>query len=208
MSNPISRRVVFAGASGLVLAGCADVVGPPPAPKLYVLTPPLPGPLAGSKVPWALSIEIPAASAGLDSDRIALTRPPSGLDYYADAAWADHLPALAATALVEAFEGSTRIAAVARESDGARADYVLNSDLREFSCRYDAGEGAPLAVVRLGVRLVDARSRKIAGTAVFAKDVRASANSVPAAVAALTVAFGAVLAELVPWVLDHPAPPT
>lgn len=207
MSNPISRRVVFAGASGLVLAGCADVVGPPPAPKLYVLTPPLPGPLPGPKVPWALSIEIPAASAGLDSDRIALKRPPSGLDYYADAAWADHLPALAAMALVEAFEGSTRIAAVARESDGARADYVLNSDLREFSCRYDAGEGAPLAVVRLGVRLVDSRSRKIAGTAVFAKDVRASANSVPAAVAALTAAFGAVLAELVPWVLDHPVPP-
>jgi cholesterol transport system auxiliary component len=206
MTAILTRRVLFAGASGLILAGCADVVGPPAAPKLYTLNPPLSGPLAGPKVGWALSIQTPDASAGLDSERIAITRPPSGLDYYADAAWADHLPALVGSALLEAFERSGRIGAVARDSDAARADYVLSTDLRDFSCRYDAGEGAPLAVVRLGARVVDAKSRKIAGSAVFAKEVRASANSVPAGVAALSEAYGGVLAELVPWVLDRGMP--
>lgn len=202
----VSRRVLIAGGSALVVAGCSDIVGPLPAPKLYTLTPLLPGQLTGAKVAWALVVQLPAASAGLDSERIAITRPPSGLDYYADSAWADRLPVLAEAALVEAFEGSGRIAAVARDSDGARADYFLTTDLRDFACRFDAGEGAPLAVVRLGVRVVDARSRKIAGTAVFAKEVRAAANSVPAGVAALTEAYGAVLAELVPWVLDRGMP--
>ena len=206
MSISFSRRVLFAGASGLILAGCSDLVGPLAAPKLYVLTPPLPGPLPGPKVEWALSIAMPEATAGLDAERIMISRPPSGLDYYADAAWADRLPVLAQAALVEAFESSGRIAAVARDSDGARADYILATDLREFAARYDAGEGAPLAAVRLGVRVVDARNRKISGTAVFGKEVRAAANSVAAAVEALTAAYGEVLAEVMPWVLDRSAP--
>lgn len=202
----LSRRVLFASASALIVAGCADVVGPPPAPKLFTLAPPLPGALPGAKVGWTLVIQAPEAGAGFDSERIAITRPPSGLDYYADAAWADRLPVLAEAALVEAFEGSTRIAAVARDSDGARADYFLITDVRDFDCRYDAGEGAPLAVVKLGARVVNARTRTIAGTAVFTKEVRASANAVPAGVAALSSAYGAVLADLVPWVLDRAAP--
>jgi ABC-type uncharacterized transport system, auxiliary component len=206
MTTTLTRRVLFAGASGLILAGCADVVGPPAAPKLYTLNPQFAAPQGGAKVAWALLIQMPDASAGLNSERIAITRPPSGLDYYADAAWADHLPALAAASLLEAFERSGRIAAVARDSDGARADYVLSTDLRDFSCRYDAGEGAPLAVVRMGARVVDARNRKIVGAASFAKDVRATANSVPAGVAALSEAYGGVLAELVPWVLNRGMP--
>jgi cholesterol transport system auxiliary component len=202
----VSRRVLFAGASALVVAGCADVVGPPPAPKLFTLTPPLVGAAPGPKVAWTLVIQLPEASAGLDSERIAITRPPAGLDFFADAAWADRLPRLVEAGMVEAFEGSARIASVARDSDGARADYFLITDVREFACRYDAGDGAPLAVVKIGARVVDAKSRKIAGTAVFAKEVRASANSVPAGVAALASAYGAVLAELVPWVLDRGLP--
>ena len=206
MTAMLNRRVLFAGASGLFLAGCTDLVGPLPAPKLYVLQPVLPGLLPGPKVAWTLAIQLPEATAGLDFERIAVTHPPSGLDYYADAAWADRLPVLAQSALVEAFEGSGRIAAVARDSDGARADYVLVTDLRDFAARYDAGEGAPLAVVRLGARVVNARTRAIAGSTTITKEERASANSVVASVAALTAAYGAVLGELVPWVLGHPAP--
>lgn len=202
----ISRRVLFAGASALMMAGCADVVGPPPPPRLYLLSPQSAGPLSGAKVPWALAIQMPEANAGIDSPRIAITRPPAGLDYYAEVAWADRLPVLAQGAMVEAFERSGRIASVARDSDGARADYFLGIDIREFGCRYDAGEGAPLAVVRLAVRVIDSHSRAISGRAVFAKEVRAAANTIPAGVAALTEAYGAVLAELVPWVLDRGAP--
>jgi cholesterol transport system auxiliary component len=202
----ISRRVLFAGASALMVAGCADVVGPPPPPRLYLLSPQPAGPLSGAKVPWALAIQMPEANAGIDSQRIAIMRPPAGLDYYADVAWADRLPVLVQAAAIEAFERSSRIASVARDSDGARADYFLGIDIREFGCRYDAGEGAPLAVVRVAVRVVDTRNRTISGRAIFAKEVRASANTVPAGVAALTEAYAAVLADLVPWVLDRAAP--
>ncbi len=206
MSIEINRRGLFFGASALFAAGCSDIVGPPPAAKLYVLKPKLPGALPGAKVSWALSIASPTATAGLDSERIAILRPPASLDYYAGSAWADHLPSLVQSAMLEAFEASGRIPAVSRDSDGAQSDYILNTDLRDFEARYDQGEGAPLATVRFGVRLVDSRSRKIAGYKEVSKEVRASLNSIDAAVEALGSALSAVLAELVPWVLDFPPP--
>ena len=201
----IHRRALLAGASGLFLAGCADLVGPPPAPKLYVLAPKF-APQAGASVPFALAVQRPDPSGGLDSERIAIVRPPSGLDFYANAAWSGSVPVLIQDALVEAFEASGRIASVARESDGTRSDVLLNSDLRDFEARYDQGEGAPLAVVRLLIRLVDSRGRRVLASAAFVKEVRASANSVDAAVAALTEAFAGVVAELVPWVLQQNPP--
>jgi cholesterol transport system auxiliary component len=206
MSIEINRRGLVVGVSALFIAGCSDIVGPLPAAKLYVLKPKLSGALPGPKVSWALSIASPTATAGLYSERIAILRPPASFDYYAGAAWADPLPSLLQSAELEAFEASGRIAAVSPDSDGAQSDYILNVDMRDFEARYDQGEGAPLAVVRLGVRLVESRSRKIAGYNTFTKEVRASANAIDAAVEALSASLSGVLAELVPWVLDHPAP--
>jgi cholesterol transport system auxiliary component len=204
MTITLHRRALIVAASGLVVAGCADIVGPLPSPKLYVLTPNFVA-VPGAPVPWALSVQTPDSTAGLDSERIVISRPPAGLDFYADAAWSDRVPMLVQTALVEAFERSGRIASVARDSAGTRTDLILNIDLRSFEARFDAGEGAPLGVVRLGVRLIAAGSRRIVGTTEITKEVRASANTVDAAVAAVTMAFSAVLAALVPWVLEHQA---
>ncbi|MDE2183287.1 MAG: membrane integrity-associated transporter subunit PqiC [Alphaproteobacteria bacterium] len=196
----LSRRTVAAGIPGLVLAACSDIIGPPPAPKLYILRPALPPP-GGPKVPWALAVAMPSATAGLDSSRIAITRPPNGMDYYADAAWPDRATALVQTALVDAFEATGRIAAVSRETDAVHADYVLIADLQDFEARYDQPEGSPTAVVRLDVRLVNTAGRNIMGHVLVTREVQATANSVPAAVEALDSALSGVLAETVQWTL-------
>jgi cholesterol transport system auxiliary component len=60
--------------------------------------------------------------------------------------------------------------------------------------------------VRIGARIVKSRSREIAGYISVSREVRASANAVEAAVEALNTAFAGVIAELVPWVLNRPAP--
>ena len=206
MTFALDRRALFAGASGFVIAGCSNLVGPPSAPKLYVLEPALPRDLPGGKVNWALSIQMPEGSGGLDSERIAILMPPSGMDYYADSAWTDHLPILVQSALLEAFETCGRIDAVARDSDSARADYILSTDLRDFEARLDQAQGAPVAMVRIGARLVNARTREIVGYTSSSRELPASVNSVEAAVEALNSAFGGVLAQLVPWVLDRPKP--
>ena len=201
----ISRRLLLAGASGLALAGCGGMIGPPEASRLYVLKP-VPPPAPGAKVDWALSIAQPDASAGLDSQRIAITRPPVGLDYYADAEWPDRLPALVQSTLLQAFETSGRIEAVAPDNDGARADYILSTDLRDFEARYDQPDGAPVAVVRIGARLVRAVKRDIASRFEAHEEEPAGQNSVEAAVQAFDTALARALAKIVDWALAAPKP--
>lgn len=198
----IDRRALLAGVAGIALAGCSSVIGPPTPPKLYVLAPKLAA-MLGTPVTWGLSVQTPDSTAGLDSERIVITRPPAGLDYYADAAWSDHIPVLVQRSVVEAFESSGRIASVARDADGARSDLILNTDLRSFEAHFDSGDAAPLGVVSLGARLIESHSRKIVATTVITKQVRASANTVDAGVAAITAAFSAVLTDLVPWALQQ-----
>lgn len=204
MKTLIDRRVLLAGLSGVTLAACSDVIGPPPAPKLYVLRPQLPAPQSGPKVGWALSIQVPDATAALDTSRIAILRPPTGMDYYADAAWSDHATILVQSALLEAFEASRRIEAVARDSDAIHADYILGSDLRDFEARYATADGAPTAMVRLDVRLLKALNRDLIGRTEFSREVPAAANSVEAAVEALDEAIAGVLADVVNWTLAAP----
>ena len=200
----LNRRLVLAGTSGLVLAGCTDLVGPPSAPRLYVLKPVLASTAAGPKVSWALSIQMPNASAGLDSERIAILRPPASLDYYADTALSDRLPALVQTAILEAFEHSERIDAVARESDAARTDFILVTDVRDFEARYDSQDGIPTAVVHIGVKLVSAVKRNIVASFDASEEVPAAQNSIDAAVAAFDEALGRALARIVAWALSVP----
>ncbi|MDE2133783.1 MAG: membrane integrity-associated transporter subunit PqiC [Alphaproteobacteria bacterium] len=202
----LSRRLLLAGAGGFALASCGDLIGPPQAPKLYVLKPALPPAAPGAKIKWALSIALPNASAGLDTDRIAILRPPSGMDYYADAAWPDRLPGLVQDALLLAFEESRRIGAVARDSEAAHSDYILSLDLRDFEARYDQPDGVPVAVVRIGATLIAARKRDIAGHLDAAEEAPASRNSVAAAVAALDEALARALAKIVDWTLAVPKP--
>jgi len=202
----ISRRLLLTGVSGLALTGCGGLIGPPEAPKLYVLKPVLSPPAPGPNVAWALSIALPDASAGLDSQRIAITRPPVGLDYYADAEWPDRLPALVQGTLLTAFEASGRIEAVAPDSDGARADYILSTHLDDFEARYDQPDGIPVAVVRIGAKLVRAVKRDITSRFEAHEEEPASQNSVDAAVQALDAALARALAKIVDWALAAPKP--
>ena len=205
-SFSLSRRLLLAGVSGLALAGCGGLIGPTEAPRLYVLKPALPKAAQGAKADWALSIALPDATAGLDSQRIAILRPPAGMDYFADAAWPDRLSVLVQNALLQAFEDCGRIDAVAPDSDGTHADYILATDLRDFEARYDQPDGVPVAVVRIGARLVGAVKRNIAGRFEAAEEVPATQNSVEAAVAALDEALARALVKIVAWALDMPKP--
>ena len=205
-SFSLSRRLLLAGVSGLALAGCGDLIGPPEALQLYVLKPAVPKASQGAKADWALSIALPDATAGLDSQRIAIMRPPASMDYYANAAWPDRLSVLVQNALLQAFEDCGRIDAVAPDSDGTHADYILATDLRDFEARYDQPDGVPVAVVRIGARLVGAVKRNIAGRFDAAEEVPATQNSIEAAVAALDEALARALVKIVAWAMDMPKP--
>jgi cholesterol transport system auxiliary component len=75
-----------------VLGSCGGIFSEPPQRKLYQLKPAVSfaAPLRHSSM--QLLLALPNAPAGLDTDRIALSRAPMSLDYFADAQWADRAP--------------------------------------------------------------------------------------------------------------------
>src|SRR5271170_1131934 len=194
------RRILVAGSSLLVLSGCGHLFGPENAPgQMYVLSPALPAAAAASRLPWQLAVAKAEASESLATDRIAIRRG-AIMDYYADAQWSDAVPALLQNLLVEALEKNGALMSVASDVAGIRADYILQTEVHAFEARYDNGDAAPVIVVDLTVKLVTARTAEIAAAREFHQEQPASANSVPAAVAAFDQALSAILADIVPWV--------
>jgi len=202
-----SRRAVLLGGAALVLAGCSDLIGPSSAPQqLYPLMPTGGAATAGPKVAFSLAIGTTTDSQHLDSARIALTQPDGSIDYYAGAAWTDHLPALVQNGLVEAFENSGRIAAVAADNAGFHADYYLEAQIRDFQAHYAVADGIPTVRVRIETKLASTHGREIIASLNSVHEVNANANSVPEAVRAFDAALGQVYAEIVTWALSVPAP--
>src|ERR1041385_3729509 len=102
----LTRRGFVLSGAALGLAGCSGVIGPLPAPQLYVLHPDF-QPIANApNAPWQLVISTPITPESLDTGRIALMRAPNIMDYYANSAWTDSVPQLVQSLLVEAFQKS------------------------------------------------------------------------------------------------------
>jgi cholesterol transport system auxiliary component len=195
----LPRRLVLA-ALALTPASCSllSLGGAPP--KLYTLTPASDFSAGGARVSWQLLVDVPVGAAAIDTDRIALKRSPTTVDYFADAAWTDRAPLLVQSLLVQSLENSGRIDAIARDSMALRADYILLTELRDFEAQY-AGAGAPVIHVQLGVKLIRMPERTIVAQQRFDATAPATANEMPAIVQAFNLAFHQVARQIVDWTL-------
>lgn len=201
-TSTIARRIFLIGAASLTLSACGgDLLGPPEAGPLYPLRPAFPAAAGGEKVNWALAIMRPDVPGGLDTDRIALLQADGTMDYYAKATYPDRLPAMLQRTMIEGFEASGRVTAVARAQEALHADYNLLVEVKDFQAVYRTPDGIPQAVVAVSAKLTTAHGRKIIGNLPVRKTVDAAANSTGAATQALSQALGEAVAEIVGWTL-------
>ena len=209
----IARRILLIGAGltgSLALSGCGGKlldIGPPDAGPVYTVLPKFPAAAPGqAKVSWSLSILRPSPAPGLDSERIALTQPDGSLDFYAKAGYPDRLPPIVQQALLNGFEASGRIDAVAREEDALHTDYNLVTEIKDFAAHYAVADGIPAVTVALTVKLTTSHGRAIVGTFSTVQNGTASANSAGAVAQALQQALAAAVNEIVNWTLAAPVP--
>jgi len=206
--SPDRRHLLLGAAALTLLAGCGgDILGPGKSPQLYLLKPDF-GPVDGPPVSWALDVAQPDAADNLDTSRIALFNPPARMDYYANASWPDRLPQLVQATLVQAFEQSGRIPAVASDDAGLRSDYMLQTEIRDFNAVYDVPDTAPKVKVRIMAKLVHTKARDIVQSQEFSAEVAAGANSVDNVVIAASQALTTLLKQLVEWTLKAPPLPS
>lgn len=201
-----SRRTILIGTGALTLGGCAgNLIGPPsPAPQIYALEPPFGAVTDAPNVDWQLVVTSPVAPAVLDTPRIALEHAPNLMDYYANSQWTDRLPLVLQALMVQAFEASGRIRAVGRATAGIRADYVLETELRNFEAYYAVPDVPPKIRVRMTARLLGALNREIAGITEASQELPAAANDITNITAAFARAAGTMVSQIVTWSLRTP----
>ena len=193
--HPLSRRHAIIGVGAVVLSGCSVLQGPA-IPQLYVLRPAMPASM-GPRVNWRLAVAAPDAVAGLDTARIALTRSPTTMDYFANAAWTDRLTLIVQRQLIQAFDTSGRITSVDRDTSGLEADFVLQTEIRDFQARYDTPDGAPQVVVSIQAKMARMPQREIAASVNATQQATATANEINSIVVAFNQACGAAIGQIV-----------
>ncbi|MBV8654049.1 MAG: membrane integrity-associated transporter subunit PqiC [Alphaproteobacteria bacterium] len=188
------------------LLGCTSLIpGTTPAPQLYVLTRKSTFPPDLPTVTQQLLVDVPFAPAQIDTTRVALSRSPTTLDYFADAAWGDRAPVMVQGLFIESFEQTRKIVGVSRDEAGLRADYVLMGELRHFEAVYPPSSGTadspPTVYVQILVRLVRMPERVIIGETIAERREAAARNAMEAIVEAYNDALGGVMKDIVSWTL-------
>jgi cholesterol transport system auxiliary component len=195
----------FAIAAALLAAGCGGIFSDTPRRPLYQLKPALTFGAPMRPIAAQLLVALPSAPAGLDTNRVALSRSAMSLDYYADAEWSDSAPLLVQGALVDAFEKSGAFPSVGRDSAGLRADFILETDLRDFTAVYDSPNAAPRVTVALTLKLIKIPDRKIVAQHTVLRQQPAAGTAIPDIIQAFNGALAGAVEEAVRWTAGIPA---
>ena len=196
--------LIMMSIAAVLLSGCQLIQAAEESTDLYQVSPKSTFDADMPSVRWQLTVDVPATAANLNTGRIALAQSPTSFDYYTKTAWTDRAPLMVQTRIVDSFENSHKIVAVARESIGIKANYVLQTDLRNFEAMYFYG-GTPIAHVRIVAKLVQMPERQIIGVATFERCVRARQDKVTKVVEAFDQALGSVMRRMVAWTLRTPS---
>jgi cholesterol transport system auxiliary component len=178
--------ILFAGLPAVLLGACSS------APKLTYDLNPIAGDFAARGGRGQLAIAVPDATLPANSDEIVVRTGPQSVAYLSGAQWADKLPSLVQSRLIESFQNAHLLRAVGRP--GILADATLHTTLRHFD--FDAGQGE--AFVQISVQLIAAGGRIIAGR-LFSAKVAAPSGEPSAVAAALDAALRQVMREIVLW---------
>jgi phospholipid/cholesterol/gamma-HCH transport system substrate-binding protein len=175
-----------------------------PTPQLYDLTAPRTFPVSDQQAKSQLVIPEPTAVLAFDTPRI-IVAPGAGDSPAVDAAqWRDNIPKFLQAKLIETFENSSYLAAVARPMEGLSADYQLLVEIRHFeisppsvgSAAADATQ--PAAHVEFSAKILG-ESGRIIGSRTFEATAPELKSGAAGAVRALDEAFGKAATDLVLW---------
>lgn len=137
----------------------------------------------------------PAALQTLEGERILVRDASGSVSFLPGAQWADRLPRLVQTRLIQTFENATRIRAVSRPGEGVTATYQLNTDIRAFQLDTERGE----AFVEISAKVVPASGGGIANARVFSARVPVPSAAGPIVAQGLDRALSTVLLDIVRW---------
>ena len=180
--------------SGCAAAGLLTGGGPPPA--TYDLTAPVSfGEIGATGA--QLAVTEPTAVGALNSERIVVRPSPAVVTYLAGVKWNDRLPVLVQARLIETFQNTQRVAAVAPPGGAQVSDFGLVTDLRDFSVK--AYEGT--AAVEVSARIISDDTGRVVASRIFTTVVPLTSDDAEVMTAGLNEAFDGLARDIVDWTL-------
>lgn len=184
----------------VLLAALAGACSSGPAPTSYDLSAPT------SRIRGAAGVQVlvnePAALQTLSSQQILVKDASGTVSFLGGGQWADNLPRLIQTRLINTFENASQLRGVSRPSSGAVADVQLVSELRSFEIATPSNE----AVVEISVKIVSDQSGRIVNGRIFRARAPVAAVDAPNAARALDEALSTVMLDIVRWVSGSSLP--
>jgi phospholipid/cholesterol/gamma-HCH transport system substrate-binding protein len=214
LKSAIANLNTFTGAlarnSGRVdaiLAGLERATGGGSAktnvPRYFDLAPPRTFPPSDKAAKSQLVVLEPTAVVALDTQRIIVEVGTGETARPDNEQWSDTIPKLVQARIVQSFENSNYLGAVARPMEGLTADYQLAIDVRSFQVSNvpdlaEPPKGGPTARVAFAAKILSGNGR-IIGSRTFDALVPAPNLGTAAAVAAIDKAFAKAVTDLVVW---------
>ena len=202
VSSPLIARACLLRrvAPVLVLAALTGACSSGPAPATYDLSAPTSRILGASGV--QVLVNEPAALQQLSTQQILVKDASGSVSFIGGGQWADNLPRLIQTRLINTFENASQLRGVSRPSSGAVADVQLISELRRFEIATPDNQ----AVAEISVKIVSDQNGRIVNGRIFRASIPASAVDAPNAARALDEALTVVMLDIVRWVSGSPLP--
>jgi cholesterol transport system auxiliary component len=184
----------------LVLAALTGACSSGPAPATFDLSAPT------ARIRGAAGVQVlvnePAALQALSTQQILVKDASGSVSFIGGGQWADNLPRLVQTRLINTFENASQLRGVSRPSSGAVADVQLISELRRFEIATPDNQ----AVAEISVKIVSDQNGRIVNGRIFRASVPASAVDAPNAARALDDALSVVMLDIVRWVSGSQLP--
>ncbi len=201
MNSPTDRAWLLRRfAPVLVLAALTGACSSGSAPATFDLSAPT------ARIRGAAGVQVlvaePAALQTLSTQQILVKDASGSVSFIGGAQWADNLPRLIQTRLINTFENASQLRGVSRPSSGAVADVQLVSELRRFEISTPNNE----AVVEISVKIVSDQNGRIVNGRIFRASVPATAVDAPNATRALDEALSVVMLDIVRWVSGSSLP--
>jgi cholesterol transport system auxiliary component len=186
------RRMAVAAAAFAAAALALGACSSPPPTTFDLSAPRDVGKSAGGQ--GQLAVGEPIAVQALDSERIIVKDQADAISFLPGVQWADRLPRLVQTRLIQTFENASRIASVGRPGGGLVADSLLVTEIRAFQIEAAGSQ----ALVEITAKLVTSAGRVVAAR-LFTARVPVASLEGPNAAQALDKALSQVMRDIVRW---------
>ena len=144
-----------------------------------------------------IAVAEPSALVAFETQKVLVAPDPGALQPLEAGQWADSIPKLVQSKIVESFENAG-FAHIGKSTDGFSADVQLMLEIRAFQVSLTP---QPAAQIEIGAKLLGADG-KIAAERRFQASAPAMGGETAAATAALNEAFGRLVRDLVAWVKE------